>query len=321
MAEQPQPLQQGAVPSPVAPAAATQAPADPSGIPPLDGTMPIRFTDGDGNPTVQTVNELAEAFRNRIPAGDMEKLNLYKKAFEQNDPVAIRQMYKQCMPEAPAVPVAPEAVQEQLAATNKKIDDLTTLIQGQVQPTVQSINQQREVAIFAQSLKESEKDYPCAAFHPDGALLTQQRFVSLVEECRKAGHNPDTFTPQIRQQLAIKAAQDIELHLKGTVEKFGGRIPGAGPSGPLVTSVNDQGQGNAPGVRKAPFQMTNQGYQDSRIPPGTAVPQAPLPGTPIPVPVGGAPGMVPEQSPNPAMNESQLVEMMRARTQAAAGTI
>lgn len=321
MAEQPQPLSQGAVTT--VPAATPQVPAgsEVAPLPPLSGDQQIQFSDRDGSPVVKSVSELADAFRGRIPSEDQEKLTLYKKAFEQNDPAAIRSMYEQFMPEVPAPSATPEAVQEQLTATNKKIDDLTTLMQGQIQPTVQSINQQREVAVFDQSLKENVKDYPTTVAHPEGAMLAQQRYTALLEAFRQGGHDPDKFTPQIRQQVAIKASQDIEQFLAGTVQVFGGRIPGAVPSGPNVTSVNDQGQGAPPGVLKAPLQMTGQGYQDTRVPPGAPAPQTPLPGTPVLAPTGSAPGMVPDQEQNVPMTQSRLVEMMRARTQAATGMV
>lgn len=319
MADQPQPLQQGAVaPSPVAPPAAAPVSADPS---PMPGETPIQFTDRDGTPVVQTAAALAEVFRNRVSEGDRTEFELYQKAFKENDPQAIRKMYEKFMPEAPVVAPTPEQHSEQMSAMNTKIEELTKLVQTGIQPTVQQINTQREIAEFSSSIKANPKDFPCTGLHPQGAEFAQQRYVALTEECKRAGHDPDKFTPQIRSQLAAKAAQDIEQFFAGSIGVFGGRIPGGVPAGPNVSSVNDQGQQNVPGVHKAPYQMTQQGYQDMRLPTGAPIPQEPLPTAAVPLTGGGAPGMVPDQNPNASMTPSRMTELMKAKTQMAAGTV
>lgn len=319
MASEPQPLPQGAVPTP---AATPQVPVVQTEIPPLSGETPIQLMDQNGNPTVKTVSELAEGWRGQISPEDKEGFALYQKAFVQNDPTAIRQMYQKFMPPEAAAAPTPEAAQEQMAAMSQQITELKQLVQTNIQPTVQEINTHREVAVFGQSLKENEKTFPCTVAHPDGATLTQQRFVALQEECRRAGHDPATFTPQVRQQLAVKAAQDIEQHLRRGVQVFGGTVPGVAPAGPNITSVNDQGADPTPGVHKAPYQMGPEGYTDTRLPQGAPVQQAPLSSVPIQTPVGGAPGMVPEQSPNPQIaGRGGLSALMKQRMDMAAGTV
>lgn len=318
MAEQPQPLPQGSVPQsdPATPPATTPVQ---EAIPPISGDQQIQFTDRNGQPVVQTAAQLAEAFRNRVSDEDRADLTLYQKAFKEGDPEATRQIYEKYMPSAPASASTPKDIQEQLSATNKRLEELTTAV-GKIQPTVTDINAQREVVVFGQALKQSEKEYPYSATHPKGAALVQQRYNGLLAEAKQMGHDPGTFTPQIRQQIAARAVQDIEAHLKETAEAFQGRVPGAAqPSGPNITSVNDQGQNNDPTHREAPIQLGSQGYFDSRLPSGAPVPGETLPNTPVSIPTGAAPGVMDGQVVSGPMTQSQLAERMKARINAASG--
>jgi hypothetical protein len=322
MAEQPQPLPQGQAP-PVQEAPQATPTQTTESAPPLEGSQQIQFTDANGQPVVRTLDQMAEAYRNQsnLTPEQLADFEMYDKAFNQNDPVATKAIIDKFNPQGQTtVPPTPEQYQEALAAMQKRLDTVEGQL-GRVTPTVADINTQREVMAIGQVLKQREKEYPFTARHPQGAQLIQQRRTALLQYAQSQGHDPAKMGPELMSQVDSNSVNFVEEFLKTTAAAYGVQAPATAPTGPNVTSVNDQNQNSDLNQIPARFQLGPQGYSDRlNPPPGQPVPGQPLPSQPVVAPQGGMVGVVPEAT-DQKMDKDNLIDRMRARTSTMGGTV
>jgi len=278
----------------------TQPVVPPPELPALTREQIVEIPGKDGVFQTTTLGAMADALVNAPDAKLIEQAELYRKATQENDPAAMRELVNQGLP-AEVPPATPE--QEQITALRQELDKTNLFIKEKMEPLSNQIEQVQGLNQMKATIEQSKETHPLSAKYPGSPSIVLGRVRHYMALAKQAGH--DLTNPNLTQQVVKTSLDETEafVHQVLTAFQVAASTPAAVPTGPV--SVNDQVPGQEQ-LTPAPIQRLPDGSYGR---PGTP---APLSAVPVPVPVGN---MVGAQPPTPTgpMNPKAMADQMQVR--------
>lgn len=280
-------------------------------IPDADPNTKYQVADGKGGLVTMSLGEMAgEAIAAK---GLRDKNAIYDKAFEQNDPEALKTLIDKFTPTPgegkPQVPVEMEAV----VGVIEELKGQVTALQGQIAeatPVTQAITRMTEINSLGQEIKNQGEKYPTLAKVSEAPAAVHQQLKQFENQLKATKNIALRDHPQLYIQARDRIFGQMEERMKVLQTQLGGAPPSAPTPG--ARSVNDQ---NLTGADRA-----TETYRPPRIDPlavdgvpVTAPPvNAPLPTAPVAVPPSGTLGTTVPQEGGP-LTTNTLTDRMRSR--------
>ena len=311
--------------------AAVAAPVTPSPTPlpaPTPDVMgqlkpddPILVRDKTGNVVNTKLGDLAEAWRNRPEAADMEDLGLLRQAIKENNVEAAQKLVNKYTPAAAAPTLTPPATpaNAELVALRAEMKTMQESM-ARMSPTTASVQEAMETFQLTQVIDASKNKVPLLAKHPDRAVLVRNRLGYYAEQARVHNLSLDALPLEVRRQVHEKALADVESSLRTTLEIYGFK-PGQAPARNPV-SVNDQEQPDQRQVREPRYKVVDGKLVDTTMPTAAPAASAALPTAPVsPLPSGGMVGVEDASRDGGRVTPAQLMDRMRQRSQVLSQTV
>lgn len=288
---------------------ATPPPSD-KPIPDIDPHMKLQVADGKGGMVTMSLGEMADEAL--AAKGLRDKNAIYDKAFEQNDPEALKTLIDKFTP-APGegkLQVPPEM--EAVVGVIEELKGQVTALQGQIAeatPVTQAITRMTEINSLGQEIKNQGEKYPTLAKVSEAPAAVHQQLKQFEVQLKATKNITLREHPQLYMQARDRIFGQMEERMKVLQTQLGGAPPKAPTPG--ARSVNDQ---NLTGADRA-----TETYRPPRIDP-LAVDQvpmappvnAPLPTAPVTVPPSGTLGTTVPQEGGP-LTTNTLADRMRNR--------
>ena len=304
----PQPLP---APAP-SPAPTPQEQVAPAQLPPVDGNTPLIFTDAQGNQIQKTVNDLISESNQLGSLGDVEQIDVVRKAIE-GDRDSIRKVMSSYLDDPdPAVAVThpqagdPALMHPDMVERMNRYEETSKHYEDRMR----QMDNQEQLAMISNSLSldDIRKYVPLTASSPSGAAKVKNAMDYINQQYAQKGVAPN---PQQKQQDMVNAFMWVENQEKQAYEYYRGL--GAPAPQPQQQQQQQQPQG-------VPTIHYNQPVETPLAGPG---------------PGAGGPGAIPDSGggqtpmgapPQPGVQDEKyttgsLADRMRAQRRQAEGTV